>query len=91
MRPIELLEEWHRALEIQQVLSLVLEDPQMTKRVIDQLVFGPKPPLTTLLQARTFVQHSLEGVCFRFVNRKYSTMLKSRDWESPKHCELQQS
>lgn len=38
VRLTELLEEWHRALETQQVFNFVLEDPQMeaeTKRVID--------------------------------------------------------
>ena len=94
MRLPELLEDWHRAFEIQQVFQFVLEDPGMeaeTKKVVDRLLFGPKPPPTTLLEAHTSLQHSLEDVCFRFVKRKYPKMLKSRHWEYPEQCELQES
>lgn len=94
MRLPELLEDWHRAFEIQQVFQFVLEDPKMeaeTKKEMDQLLFGPFPPPTTLLQAHTWLQHSLEEVCFRFVKRKYPAILKRRNWKYPEQAELQQS
>lgn len=93
MRLPELLEDWHRAFEIQQVFQFVLEDPQMeaeTKKEVDRLLFGPKPPPATLLQAHTSLQHSLEDVCFRFVRREYPEMLERRDSEWPEQCELEE-
>lgn len=90
----ELLEDWDRAFEIQQIFQFVLEDPQMeaeTKKVVDQLLFGPKPPPATLLEAHTSLQLSLEEICFRFVKREYPEMLRSRGWEWPEQCELQES
>lgn len=94
MRLPELLEDWNRAFEVQQVFQFVLEDPQMeveTKEKVDQLLFGPKPPSMTLLEAHTWLQNSLEDVCFRFVKREYPEMLKDRGWEYPEQCELQES
>ena len=62
-----------------------------TKKAVDQLLFGPKLPPTTLLQAHTYLQNTLEDVCFRFVKREYPEMLRSRGWEWPEQCELQES
>ena len=79
-----LLDYWDRAFEVQQVFRYVLGDPYMeldTRKAADQLLFGPQMPPATLLQAHTWLQHSLEELCFRFTQCVNPAALKSRHWE----------
>ena len=62
-----------------------------TRKAADQLLFGPQMPPATLLQAHTWLQHSLEELCFRFTQCVNPAALKSRHWEWPEQCEMQQS
>ena len=94
MKLPELLGDWHRTFEIQQVFMFVRDASAMesdARKAVDQLLFGPKTPPTTLLQAHTWLQHSLEELCFRFVQRNYPEMLKDSQWEWPEQGELQES
>lgn len=91
MKLPELLDDWNRAFEIQQVFQYVLEDPHMevgTRKTVEKLFFGPKMPPATLLQAHTWLQHSLEELCFRFTQRVNPARLKRRKLEWPEQCEL---
>ena len=90
----ELLGDWRRTFEIQQVFMFVRDASAMEKQArqeIDQLLYGPEMPPQTLLQAHTWLQHSLERLCFRFTQRNYPSMLKDRKWEWPEQSELQRS
>lgn len=91
MKLPELLNDWNRAFEIQQVFQYILDDAHMeagTRKEVDKLLFGPKMPPATLLQAHTWLQHSVEGMIFRFAQRVNPARLKSRKLEWPEQCEL---
>lgn len=86
MKLPELLGDWHRAFEMQQVFKFVRGDLEMEvdiRKAIDQLLFGPQSPPTTLLQAYTWLQYSLEELCFRFVQHEHPALLEERKWEWP--------
>lgn len=90
----ELLGDWRRTFEIQQVFMFVRDGSAIeihAREEINQLLYGPETPPQTLLQAHTWLQHSLERLCFRFTQRKYPSMLKDRKWEWPEQSELQRS
>ena len=90
----ELLGDWRRTFEIRQVFMSVRDGSAMetnAREEIDQLLYGPETPPQTLLQAHTWLQHSLERLCFRFTQRNYPSMLKDRKWEWPEQSELQRS
>ena len=94
MKLPEFLVDWHRTFEIQQVFMFVRDSSAMETEVrkeMDQLLFGPKTPPKTLLEAHTWLQYSLEELCFRFTQRNYPEMLKDRKWEWSEQCELQRS
>ena len=90
----ELLGDWRRTFKIQQVFMFVRDASALetqARQEIDQLLYGPEIPPQTLLQAHTWLQHSLERLCFRFTQRNHPSMLKDRKWEWPEQSELQRS
>ncbi len=94
MKLPELLGDWHRTFEIQQVFMFVRDSSAMeteARKEMDQLLFGPKTPPRTLLEAHTWLQYSLEKLCFRFTQQNYPEMLEDRKWEWPEQSELQRS
>ena len=94
MKLPELLGDWHRTFEIQQIFMFVRDSSTMeteARKEMDQLLFGPKTLPRTLLEAHTWLQYSLEKLCFRFTQRNYPEMLEDRKWEWPEQSELQRS